>query len=384
MAQAPHRGTHRGWGVVAAVLLLAAGGASSYGTLLADREVPEFARLCDRAASLPGQVERVVASAADGDVPPLRLVVEERGSGAPDRVVVLVHGVVSDRRTWRFVAGDLGRDHRLLLVDLPGCGESDCPEPGLRGKDDYCPTALARYLLTVLRDRMSRYPSGTKLTLAGHSLGGSVIFRMLGDPALRDEFADVRARIDGAVLFAPADFGMVTPPPALRQIATMSALEVTLGGLLGVVHDMLAERYAAEAPEPDIPLKEEVDRTVECLAPGERLDATQALIRQALPFRDDGIPDWERTERLVADYANFDVPCLIAWGARDATLPVAMGHKLAAELPRARLVVVPRSTHSLPTERPAVCSELIRRFVAGDEPVLLAPAGSVLAAEARP
>ena len=28
------------------------------------------------------------------------------------------------------IEGDLGRDHRVIAIDLPGCGQTDKPEPG--------------------------------------------------------------------------------------------------------------------------------------------------------------------------------------------------------------------------------------------------------------
>ena len=91
--------------------------------------------------------------------------------------------------------------------------------------------------------------------------------------------------------------------------------------------------------------------------------ALQAVFTQTVPMRD-GRPDWPAIHSVVADYANVDVPCLIVWGARDETLPVAMGFKLAAQLPNAQLHVVPDCMHSVHLEDPVLCANLIRDFIA--------------------
>ncbi len=82
-------------------------------------------------------------------------------------------------------------------------------------------------------------------------------------------------------------------------------------------------------------------------------------------WRKDLRPDWTRIEPLVAAYANIQIPTLILWGDRDETLSVAMGYKLAAELPNARLRIVRDSMHSLLWERPTVSAQLIRDFLGG-------------------
>jgi sigma-B regulation protein RsbQ len=49
-----------------------------------------------------------------------------RVSGMPDgRPVVFVHGFGCDQAMWRFVAPDFEVDHRVVLLDLVGAGNSD-------------------------------------------------------------------------------------------------------------------------------------------------------------------------------------------------------------------------------------------------------------------
>ncbi len=81
--------------------------------------------------------------------------------------------------------------------------------------------------------------------------------------------------------------------------------------------------------------------------------------------------DWAAVQRIVDDYANVDVPCLILWGAYDDTLPVSMGFKLEDQIPTAELYIVEDCMHSIQLEYPVLVAEAIRSFNASNEPLVL-------------
>ncbi|MEU8650225.1 alpha/beta hydrolase [Streptomyces sp. NPDC048737] len=84
----------------------------------------------------------------------MRLHTREWGTG--DRLAVLVHGIMTDHRTWYELAPVLtGRGYRVLAVDLRGHGAS--------GRGAYTPALFAEDLV----DTLPRHP---ELAL-GHSLG---------------------------------------------------------------------------------------------------------------------------------------------------------------------------------------------------------------------
>ncbi|GAA1895437.1 hypothetical protein GCM10009837_16760 [Streptomyces durmitorensis] len=85
----------------------------------------------------------------------MKLHTREWGSG--DRVALLVHGIMSDHRTWRRVGPALAdKGYRVIGVDLRGHGAS--------GRGAYSPELFADDLVETL-------PSGAELAV-GHSLGG--------------------------------------------------------------------------------------------------------------------------------------------------------------------------------------------------------------------
>ena len=81
------------------------------------------------------------------------------GRGAP---IVLLPGLGSSSEDWLPTARRLARHHRVVLMDLPGHGESDMPEPFSLGR---AVAALDRALADL--------PDGPPILVA-HSLGGLV------------------------------------------------------------------------------------------------------------------------------------------------------------------------------------------------------------------
>ncbi|MFB0614461.1 alpha/beta fold hydrolase [Streptomyces sp. AGS-58] len=88
----------------------------------------------------------------------MRLHTHEWGTG--DRIAVLVHGIMSDHRTWHRVAPVLAdKGYRVIAVDLRGHGAS--------GRGAYSPEQWAGDLVETL-------PVGAELAI-GHSLGAMVL-----------------------------------------------------------------------------------------------------------------------------------------------------------------------------------------------------------------
>lgn len=363
-AQAPiRRGATRCLRVIVAVLpLVAATGCGAYRSLADEHALPDLVALNRRAAEVPTQTTRVpVWETRSGK--PVNVAVHESGRGRGDgRAVVLLHGVFSDSSAWRFVRGGLAADYHLVTIDLPGCGASDAPLPAELPSDAYGLDSLARAVLIAVRASLGGGDDAPRVTLAGHSLGGALVLRMLGSPKLRDEFADVVERVDGAVLFNPADVLPASNQQTFDELGRLGGTKVALADATGLLLERTSAATRGAAADPTRALRQEADRSANILRDPRRRRAMQAMIRRGLPIVD-GRPDWEQIDVLERDYANVSVPCLIVWGRRDDTFPAAMGYKLAAELPDARLRIVRRGRHSLPIDEPGLCAELIREMV---------------------
>lgn len=338
------------------------GWSSPYYLLRPEVEIEECVVRLRRRDALRSAVHRIPTRGAGGA--PLEVAVEERGSGSADRVVVLVHGVLAERATWRFMVGALGEDADVLLVDLPGCGESESPDPALLAPEEYSPEGLAGRVLEAVAGALAARERPPRVALVGHSLGAAVILRMLGSRSHGERHGPLLSRVDRAVLLAPMDVSMERKIPDFVRIAEMSRWTVNIASSLGILRHAFSRAVLTGVSNPDTMPREEVDRLCSHLSQPGRRRAMQEILQQSVPFTPGGRPDWPRMEALAADYARIRVPCLLVAGARDENLPPGMPYKMLAQLPDARLRVLPLAMHSLPTERPDECAALVRAFVA--------------------
>lgn len=338
--------------------LAALGGCRSVPTLPSERTMPERAARLDALCAMPGRVARVPTTACG-----VTIALEEKGRFDAGRRYVFLHGLLSDRRVWRFVAADLGRDSDVVLVDLPGCGESTGPDPAIVGDAPYTPQALAAAVLDALRRDPTARPGDTRpITLVAHSFGGAVVLRMLAEEDLARGYADVLRRVDSAVLLAPTDVGLERQPPEFVTVGTASALEVSLARATGILRREVTSTVIASSTGRGGAVSEEAERMTGAIVDPQKRRAAQAMMRGAVPWRADGRPDWPAIDRLDRLYARVRPPCLVVWGRHDEVLSSSTGHRIRDRLPRAWLRIVPEGTHTLPVEFASECATLLRDF----------------------
>lgn len=263
----------------------------------------------------------------------LPLHVEERGEGPP---VLLVHGFGANGYTWRHWAGELSRDHRVILVDLKGFGSAPKPSDGAYGPADH-----AELLLRLVRGLDLR-----RLTVVGHSLGGGIALLL----ALRLLDAEPE-RLRGLVLVAAAAYPQEIPPwirlarlPLLGRVLLrlLPARRLIRWVLRSIVHD------------PTTITRTQVEAYAE---PLESADGRRALLQTARQI----VP--EDVDVLVARYPEIRVPTLLLYAREDPVVPLEVGERLAADLPRARLEILEACGHDPPEERPRESVEPVREFL---------------------
>ena len=102
------------------------------------------------------------------DVDGVRVRYAERGEG--DSVVLLIHGFGGDLDNWLFNLDALAEKHRVLVVDLPGHGQSGktIPDPSLQGMASF----VGSFLNTVEVETVHAI---------GHSMGGAIAMQLALD-----------------------------------------------------------------------------------------------------------------------------------------------------------------------------------------------------------
>src|SRR5437763_13953700 len=124
------------------MLLLTGCGGGAYQKLCDVGDCPEFASLTAAGKGLPEATVCVALPNSHGEQ--MHIAVHETTGDRHDVVFVMVHGVMSDYRCWRFMRPLLAEKGDVLAVDLPGCGESDRLDPRRNADADYTPVAMAR------------------------------------------------------------------------------------------------------------------------------------------------------------------------------------------------------------------------------------------------
>lgn len=87
--------------------------------------------------------------------------------GEGDSTIVFIHGWACNLNFWREQISALADKAKLVLIDLPGHGQSDKPNTS------YTMDFLARAVVSVLRDAQIE-----KAILVGHSMGAAVMCRI--------------------------------------------------------------------------------------------------------------------------------------------------------------------------------------------------------------
>jgi 2-succinyl-6-hydroxy-2,4-cyclohexadiene-1-carboxylate synthase len=224
--------------------------------------------------------------------------------------LLLVHGFTATGRSWDGVRRRVGATYTdVLAPDLRGHGDRS----GAR------PATIAACVDDLRQD--------APYALAGYSLGGRVALHLALDrPAL------VRR-----LVLVSTTAGIEDPGEAAERRAADAALAARIERD-GV--EAFADRWAAG------PLFAAQPPEVAAAARADRLRNTAAGLAASLRGMGTGamVPVWDRLGELT-------MPAIVLCGEHDAKFR-ALGERLAAALPDARLVVVPGAGHAVHLEAP--------------------------------
>lgn len=263
------------------------------------------------------------------------LAYERIGSGEP---LVLLHGIGHRRQAWGAVTDCLAPQRQLILVDLPGHGES----PPLKTTGRSVPEALVREITGFLDQLGLSRPN-----LAGSSLGGRIALE-----------AAARGRAGSVTAIAPAGFWTSWHELAYAK-AVCKVMQVA-GTLAEPLRPALSRStagraliYAAIVSHPSQVTPEQASGDMAAFLAAR--SAVDAILASALPY----------TGTIPAD-----VPVTIAWGTQDHLLWPRQAQVAKARLPQAGLVMLPGCGHVPMTDNPQLVADVL---LAGSPPTALRP-----------
>jgi pimeloyl-ACP methyl ester carboxylesterase len=251
---------------------------------------------------------------------------------APGATIVLVHGVLVDGRLWDPVVERLRARHRLVALDLPlGAHRTPMPEGA-----DLTPPGLAALIAAALDALDLR-----DVVLVGNDTGGG----------LAQITAARHPERLAALALTNCDTYERFPPPLLRPLV-LAARAGIAGPLLRVTR-LRAGRAV---------LMGLVARRWDRALAAEWLDA----LRDPRVARDAtaviaGL-DGRYTTEAVPRLRELGLPVLLAWAMGDPLFRARDARRLAADLPRARLVELPGDRAFVMLDQPAATADALDAF----------------------
>ncbi|KAF5992566.1 MULTISPECIES: alpha/beta fold hydrolase [Streptomyces] len=262
-----------------------------------------------------------------------------RDTGGDGPVLVLLHGLMMDASLWDETITELAADHRCVAPTLP----LGAHRHGMRADADLSLPGVARLVAEFL-DRLDL----RDVILVGNDTGGALVQLMMVDGAARvagvvlvscDAFDNFPPGLTGRTLvlsgrLPPRLFGMFMQQMRLRPLRRTPVAF----GWLTLRGDAATARWirpVLERPE----IRRDAVRTLRAAA------ADTGLLLAA-------------ADRLP----RFDRPALVVWARGDRVMPPEHGRRLAALLPRGRLVEIDDSYTLVPLDRPTELARAIREF----------------------
>jgi pimeloyl-ACP methyl ester carboxylesterase len=276
------------------------------------------------------------------DVDGLRLRYWLEGDRGPN--LVLIHGIGGAVDVWRKQFEQLPHTHRVLAIDLPGCGRSEIPA-------NYPPDTL-RVLATAVREVM-RQAGMEQATIIGSSLGGAVTIEF----AMRwPEMAPLLVLIGPAGMSHKVAWALrLMSIRGVGELLTLPDRARTGQAIRGCVAD------------PATVTAEDIDRAFEMATLPGAQDAFLRLLRAYASVR--GL-DRNELRRLQIGMRTIHAPTLVIWGEQDRILPVSAAAIALEHLPNAGLIVRKESGHLVFVEEPAWFDQIVTEFVHAPAQVL--------------
>jgi pimeloyl-ACP methyl ester carboxylesterase len=260
----------------------------------------------------------------------------DSGSGP---VLLFIHGLLGSQRQWAHLVDRLDDDHRVIVPDLFGHGQSAKP------MGDYSLGAHA----ATLRDLLDRLGIET-VTLVGHSLGGGIamVFSYL--------FPE---RVDRLVLVASGGLGREVSP--LLRSATLPGAEYVLPVLAsGWVRGRIASAGRALGavglrPGPDV---REVWQGFTSLGDADTRRAFLATTRAVIDPGGQSVTAHDYLPEAAP------LPTLVVWGTRDRMIPAWHAASATTSIEGCRVELFRGAGHFPHLDDPDRFADLVREFVA--------------------
>jgi pimeloyl-ACP methyl ester carboxylesterase len=254
----------------------------------------------------------------------MTLAYERVGDGPP---LVLLHGVGHRRQAWNAMVPLLRNRRELIMVDLPGHGESPPFEPDGREPVQAMAEAVIAFLDEVGLDRPH---------VAGNSLGGALAL-----------IAGAEGRAASVTGLSPAGFWVNQRQFRYAKVI-FKVMAVTGTAIQGFAPQLARYRagralmFASVVSRPSRLSPEQAAGDARAFTAARA--AVEAILANPLWFTA-AVPE--------------PVPVTIAWGTKDRMLLPSQARVAERQLPQARFLALPGCGHVPMTDDPALVAEVL-------------------------
>lgn len=254
-------------------------------------------------------------------------------------VVLFIHGILGSQQQWSHLVDKLDDDHRVVLPDLFGHGESAKP------MGDY---SLSSHAATM-RDLLDHLDID-RVTLVGHSLGGGIAMQF---------FYLFPERVERLVLVSSGGLGREVSV-ALRAATLPGAAQVlSVAASAPVLSQVEALGKAATKvgwrPGADISA---IWKGFSSLGDRESRRAFLATTRAVIDIGGQSISAHDHLE------GSLPIPTLIVWGSKDHMIPASHARSVEQALPECRVEIFDGAGHFPHLDDPARFARVLRDFIA--------------------
>ena len=253
----------------------------------------------------------------------ITLAVHDEGTGPP---ILFVHGFPLSHSMWQPQVFTFAGDHRVIVPDLRGFGESDVTE-GTVTMEQY-----ADDLLALLDELNVNEP----VVLCGLSMGGYIAWQF------QQKYAD---RLRALIL---CDTRAIADTPEGAENRQRLAKMVIENGSAAVASAMLPNLFSPATGDRDQSVIDELRQTIAATSPQGIAAASLGMAER---------PD------VTPLLSSIETPTLLIVGEDDGISTPEEMKTIADAMPNARLEVIPKAGHMSPLENPKSVNAAIHGFL---------------------
>lgn len=266
----------------------------------------------------------------------LQVLEEGNPRGTP---IVLIHCYTCSMSWWDDLAPLLGRDHRVIRVDLLGHGGSDKPSAGYSIDDQATVVAEALAKLGV-----------ANATVVGHSLGGSLV------TALAQRSPQLATRV--VIIDQTPEDGFENESLAQR-VSYWPVVGQAADRLVRITPKSMVRDQYEDAFAPGYDISRGFDN------PDQPVDDLRAMTYTAYKDTYDAEKDFVAQSPLDERLATARLPAMVIFGAQDQLYDAqAAVDRYRQNVPGVQTHLIPGAGHSPNVERPNLVAPLILSWAA--------------------